>query len=173
MLGMVTQVLTSPGCVCPAHWMGPEPSLLTCRTGHAQVFQPSYAYVDKDGKLSPEEMRAGLSHLLVKCPNSRCCYRGSSACLTAPGVSSCRSSVDFCTFRKFFLLLPQVGPFHRGIFVHPGRVAQPSSDDSDSSIKVLYGTSISTKLLPSRQPVHSPEASEMQYSQLEYCLVEA
>ena len=103
--------------------------------------------VDKDEKLSPEEMRAGLSHMMVKCPNSRCCYRGSTACLSAPGVSSCKSSVDFCTFRKFFLLLPQVSPFHCGIFLHLSYVSKPGGANRDASITVLYSISISTWLL--------------------------
>lgn len=55
-------------------------------------------------------MRAGLAHMRVVCPNSRCCYRSTAACAAAADarIVGMKEAVDFCAFRKFFLLLPQV-----------------------------------------------------------------
>eukprot|EP00892_Ulva_mutabilis_P002973 jgi/Ulvmu1/12677/UM094_0034.1 len=65
---------------------------------------------NRDGKLTQAEMRAGLAHMRVVCPNTRCCYRTNAAtCAAATDVRVVgpKDSVDFCAFRKFFLLLPQ------------------------------------------------------------------
>lgn len=65
---------------------------------------------DGDGKISSTDMRAGLSHLAITCPNSRCCYRSRTSCvnyLLGTLGSKNKEPVDFSTFRRFFLLLPQ------------------------------------------------------------------
>lgn len=69
---------------------------------------------DRDGKLTKAEMVAGLAHLRVICPNSRCSYRPSAECTAAaaPAFIGASDSIDFCAFRKFFLLLPQVRQSH-------------------------------------------------------------
>jgi solute carrier family 25 (mitochondrial phosphate transporter), member 23/24/25/41 len=54
-------------------------------------------------------MRIGLEHLMVRCPNSRCCYRSSKSSVSRSlpvHHADHHRVVTFCGFRKFFLLLP-------------------------------------------------------------------
>jgi solute carrier family 25 (mitochondrial phosphate transporter), member 23/24/25/41 len=72
---------------------------------------PAHASADRDGKITPAQMRIGLQHLLIQCPNSRCCYRPHSSCTAIDNAvmavpTSRANKVTFCGFRKFFLLLP-------------------------------------------------------------------
>ena len=62
---------------------------------------------DRDGQISEQEMRIGLSHMVVRCPNSRCCYRTRGDCLATAGATNAAATpVSFCSFRQRFLLLP-------------------------------------------------------------------
>ena len=69
--------------------------------------QTTSVHADKDGQISREELRIGLAHLMIKCPTSRCCYRTCPACIDPAVAAMAQSSdkVDFCRFRRFFLLL--------------------------------------------------------------------
>jgi solute carrier family 25 phosphate transporter 23/24/25/41 len=63
---------------------------------------------DKDGKITHHDMRIGLGHVCVCCPNSHCCYRVNSEELRRMALKSLppRGSITFCSFRHQFLLLP-------------------------------------------------------------------
>ena len=66
---------------------------------------------DHDGTLSPGEVRIALDNLIVKCPNSRCCYRTCASCvdpaMELSSLSEKEAGVSFSDFRRTFLLLPQ------------------------------------------------------------------
>ena len=66
---------------------------------------------DHDGTLSPGKVRIALDNLIVKCPNSRCCYRTCASCvdpaMELSSLSEQDAGVSFSDFRRTFLLLPQ------------------------------------------------------------------
>jgi solute carrier family 25 (mitochondrial phosphate transporter), member 23/24/25/41 len=79
-------------------------SLTVCVCAYA------HCYADHDGRITQKELQIGLSHMVVTCPNSRCCYRTKRACASALCSGSApvlRKPMSFCDFRRHFLLLPQ------------------------------------------------------------------
>jgi len=69
--------------------------------------------------VTPHELRLGLSHITIACPNTRQTYRTcSDACaraLLALPMPQCaedgapQRSISFCRFRHAFMLLPPEG----------------------------------------------------------------
>ncbi|KAL6751074.1 hypothetical protein V8C86DRAFT_734268 [Haematococcus lacustris] len=67
---------------------------------------------DRDGRISAEDLETTLAHVAVCCPRTRCVYRCPRSMAhamlqrTKAAGQTDGSSVDFPSFRRFFMLLP-------------------------------------------------------------------